>query len=258
MAHLNEGIILSPGVQRQTAPDESEHITRQLHARPDRGGGRVFHLSPFDSLAPERLTIFLLAQKACTELAASWNYNDGNCDGDVPMDRDSVIRLLMSERVSLLAWIRVMVRDEHLAEDILQEVSIVAVNKCEEVRDASAFPSWVRQVARFKALHMLRERRSIPAVVDEHTLTLLEPHWRTYDSSVSGDLTEFLRECLKLLGPDAHELVRLRHQEGKSGAFLAETLGRPVNTVYVTLSRAYKRLGDCIRKRLAEQDRSDG
>jgi RNA polymerase sigma-70 factor (ECF subfamily) len=173
------------------------------------------------------------------------------------MDRDSVVRLLVSERMKLLAWIRAMVRDEHLAEDVLQDVSIVAVNKCEEIRDARGFPAWARQVARYKALHILRERRSAPIFLDERTLALLERHWQTYDFPASGDLKDFLRECLELLSPDARELIRLRHQEGKSGAFSAEVLGRPLNTVYVTLSRAYSKLADCIRKRLAEQERTN-
>jgi RNA polymerase sigma-70 factor, ECF subfamily len=173
------------------------------------------------------------------------------------MDRDSVVRLLVSERVKLLAWIRAMVRDEHLAEDVLQDVSVVAVSKCDEIRDARAFPAWVRQVARYKALHILRAQRTAPAVLDERTLTLLEPHWLTYDSPASCDLKDLLRECLELLSPYARQLIRLRHQEGRSGLSSAEALGRPLNTVYVALSRAYKRLGDCIRKRLAEQERSD-
>jgi RNA polymerase sigma-70 factor, ECF subfamily len=172
------------------------------------------------------------------------------------MDRDSVVRLLVGERMKLLAWIRAMVRDEHLAEDVLQDVSIVAVHKCEEIRDARAFPAWTRQVARYKALHILRERRNAPTVLDQRALALIEHHWQTYDSPASGDLKEFLQECLELLSPDVRELIRLRHQEGKSGSSSAEALGRPLNTVYVTLSRAYKKLGDCIRKRLAEQERT--
>ena len=76
------------------------------------------------------------------------------------MDRDSVVRLLVSERTKLLASIRAMDRDEHLAEDVFQDVSIVAVNKCEEIRDARAFPAWARQVAHYKALHILRERET--------------------------------------------------------------------------------------------------
>jgi RNA polymerase sigma-70 factor, ECF subfamily len=177
--------------------------------------------------------------------------------GYVLMDRDSVVRLLVSERVKLLAWIRAMVRDEHLAEDILQDVSIVAVSKCEEIRDALAFPAWTRQVARYKALHALRARRHAPAVLDERTLALLEPYWLPYDSPTSCDLKDLLRECLEQLSPYARELIRLRHQEGKSGVSSAEALGRPLNTVYVALSRVYNRLGDCIRKRLAEQERRD-
>ena len=173
------------------------------------------------------------------------------------MDRDSVVRLLVSERVKLLAWIRAMVRDEHLAEDILQDVSIVAVSKCEEIADACVFPAWARQVARYKALHSLRARKHAPAVLDERALVLLEPHWRPYDSPTSCDLNDFLQECLEQLSPYARELIRLRHQEGNSGASMAKALGRSLNTVYVALSRTYSKLSDCIRKRLADREGHD-
>ena len=173
------------------------------------------------------------------------------------MDRDAVVRLLLSERLKLLAWIRAMVRDEHLAEDVLQEVSVVAVSKCEEIRDASAFPAWARQTARYKALHLLRDRGKTPAVLDETSLAMIESHWQAFDSHASCDLKVFLRECLERLSPYARQLIQMRHQEGKSGASSAEALGRPLNTVYVALSRAYKRLGECIRKRLSEQEHAD-
>jgi RNA polymerase sigma-70 factor (ECF subfamily) len=174
------------------------------------------------------------------------------------MDRDSVVRLLISERVKLLAWIRAMVRDEHLAEDILQDVSVVAVSKCEEIRDAAAFPAWARQVARFKAMHLLRDRKHAPAVLDENTLAMLEPCWHVYDDPESCDVKALLRECIETLSPDARQLVHWRHQEKRSGESSAAALGRPLNTIYDTHRRAYKRLGDCIRKPMAEQERGHG
>ena len=74
---------------------------------------------------------------------------------------------------------------------------MIAASMC----DARAFPARARQVARYKALHILGERRNAPTVLDQRTLASLEPHWRTYDLSTSGDLTEFLRECLEALKP---------------------------------------------------------
>ncbi len=173
------------------------------------------------------------------------------------LDQDTAIRLLLSNRVMLLSWLRAMVRDTHLAEDLFQEVSLVVLNKCGEIQDPLCFPSWVRKVARHKVLHALRDRRRKPLIFSQELIDLFEPHWTAWDGTASGDQLYALQQCLEHLSPYARQLVRLRHEEGKSGAALAEALGRAINTVYVALSRTYRTLADCIRGRLTLKEHAD-
>ena len=38
----------------------------------------------------------------------------------------------------------------------------------------------------------------------------------------------------------------MKYRQGLNGRALAEELGRPVNSVYVTISRIYRKLSECI------------
>ena len=169
------------------------------------------------------------------------------------IDSDTVLRLLLKDRAKLLGYIRSIVRDEHVAEDVFQNVSIVAVNKREEIESREHFSGWIRQAARFEALHELRRRDIAPITLDSTLLDLLEGSWSKQDTSHSADLAEALRACLESLSPYAQQLVSLRYTSNMSGQKLADAVGRGLNTVYVALSRTHRVLADCMRRRLGEE-----
>jgi RNA polymerase sigma-70 factor (ECF subfamily) len=166
------------------------------------------------------------------------------------IDQESLMILLLRERVKLLAYIRAIVRDEHLAEDVYQDVAVLAVRKCDEIQDPHHFLAWMRLTSRHRALKILRQRRH-QVLLDESLLDRLDEQWVEHDQHSSADLTEALRRCLERLSPHARNVIRLRYAEGSSGARLAAELDRSLNTVYVTLSRIHRSLGECIRRRLA-------
>jgi RNA polymerase sigma-70 factor (ECF subfamily) len=167
-----------------------------------------------------------------------------------PIDQELLVVLLLRERVKLLAYIRSIVRDDHLAEDIFQEVAVLAVRKRDEIRDGRHFLAWMRLSSRHLALKTLRERRH-QLLMDESLLDLLDEQWAEHDLASTADLVEALRHCMERLSPHARNLIKLRYAEGISGTRLAEVVDRSLNTVYVTLSRIHRSLGDCIRQRIA-------
>jgi RNA polymerase sigma-70 factor, ECF subfamily len=168
----------------------------------------------------------------------------------VMIDQESLMILLLRERVKLLAYIRAIVRDEHLAEDVYQDVAVLAIRKCEEIEDQRHFLAWMRLTSRHRALKILQQRRR-QVLLDESLLDRLDEQWVEHDQRSSADLTEALRQCLERLSPRARNLIRLRYAEGISGERLAADVDRSLNTVYVSLSRIHRSLGDCIRRRLA-------
>jgi len=171
----------------------------------------------------------------------------------MPLDSEKVLRLLLEDRSKLLAFIRAIVRDEHVAEDVFQNVSIAAMKKCADIESADHFPGWVRQAARFEALHELRRRDVAPVMLDASLLDLLEGSWAEIEDYNAADRSEALQKCVKQLSPYARKLITLRYASGKSGQKLADALGRNINTVYVALSRTHRTLAECIRRRLGDE-----
>jgi RNA polymerase sigma-70 factor, ECF subfamily len=158
--------------------------------------------------------------------------------------------LLLRERVKILAYIRSIVRDNHLAEDVFQEIAVLAVRKCAEIRDGCHFLAWMRLTARHRALKAARrEHRYL--LMDERLLEHLDDQWAEHDITSSSDLVEALRHCVERLSPHARNQITLRYVDGISGPRLAEVVDRKLNAVYVALSRIHRSLGDCIRQRLA-------
>lgn len=170
------------------------------------------------------------------------------------LDPDTVLRLLLKDRAKLHGYIRSIVRDEHIAEDVFQNVSIVAVRKCAEIESHEHFGAWMRKAARFESLHELRRRDIAPVMLDATLLDLLEGSWSRQESAHTADVGNALRDCLESLSPYARQLVSLRYAAGKSGQKLADAVGRSLNTVYVALSRTHRLLADCLRRRMGEED----
>jgi RNA polymerase sigma-70 factor, ECF subfamily len=165
------------------------------------------------------------------------------------LDPDQLLRLLLMHRGMLLGYIQSILRDFHLAEDVFQDASLVILNKGVVLQAEGDFPPWARKVARFKALNVLRKQNKGPELLEPAMLDLLEHEWAQDEGP--GLPTLALRECLEQLPPKARRLVELRYVAGISGIALAERLSQPPNTVYVALSRIYRNLSACVKKRLA-------
>jgi RNA polymerase sigma-70 factor (ECF subfamily) len=149
----------------------------------------------------------------------------------------------------LLGYIQAIVRDFHLAEDVFQDASLVIVKKGRELRDEREFCAWARKVARFEALNTLRKQNRTPDLLEPAMLDLVDPAWDKDEEA--GRATLALRDCLQRLPDRARRLIDLRYVAGLSGKALAARLNQPPNTVYVALSRIYRRLSSCVKKRLA-------
>lgn len=166
-------------------------------------------------------------------------------------DHDQAIKALMAERAPLLGYIRAIVGDPHLAEDIFQDVVLVVVKKGAPADDAARFPAWIRTVARYEALGALRKRhQQVP--FDDALLDAFDAQWAACEEAEPHrPAVEALRACLERLSPTSRKLVAAKYERSQSGEQIAAEVGRPVNTVYVALTRIHKALADCVRGRLA-------
>jgi len=164
------------------------------------------------------------------------------------VEQEVLVRLFLAQRAMLLGYIGSLVRDAHLAEDVFQDVALVAIKKRAELADAEGFPAWARRIARLEAMNALRRRTKAPRPLDGAVLDVLDRHW---DAAEEGPASVALRRCLKRLPPRSQKLVELRYRDDLSGQALADRLSQPLNTVYVTLARIHRALSECVREVLA-------
>jgi len=173
-------------------------------------------------------------------------------------DQAELLKRLLDCRGMLLGYVMAIVRNTSLAEDVFQNVALVVLKKGDRTRLGDDFAAWARGIARLEALTALRKQAQAPQSLDQAVLELLEDHWQAQADAGQAVLSEALDACLKKLTPKARKLVELRFQENLSGKEMAARLAQPVNTVYVALSRIYRGLASCVRRRLAAEGSSRG
>src|SRR5687767_5099162 len=79
-------------------------------------------------------------------------------------DRDALDKLLKAIQVQLYGYLVSLVHDEHLAEDLLQDVFVVVIQKLRWLREPNAFPAWVYRIASRQAFRALKTNRRLASV----------------------------------------------------------------------------------------------
>ena len=182
--------------------------------------------------------------------------------GTAIVGRRAALRLLLANRGMLLGYINAITGDPTLSEDVFQEVSIVVLDKHAQLTSSAGFKPWARTIARFQSLKAVARRRAGPITLSGDVLDLLDTSWSALDEDPAAladqERLAALRSCLTRISPRARRLVEMRYVENLPGARIAELLGKPLNTVYVAISRIHRALGECVRGRLQRQGSGRG
>ena len=138
------------------------------------------------------------------------------------------------------------------AEEILQDVNIIAWSKFSQFQAGTNFPAWIAQIATFEIMkYRSRKRRERLQFSEEYLEAVAQ------ESLVRSEDLEARRaalvQCIQKLRPRDRELIQQRYAPGESGKALAETIGRPANSVYQSLGRIRRTLLECIERRLATE-----
>jgi RNA polymerase sigma factor (sigma-70 family) len=172
------------------------------------------------------------------------------------INQDALVRMFLSQRVRLLAYIRSIVRNSDSAEDIFQNVCVIALQNREVIVGEDHLKSWMRVVAKREAIDFLRSRRSAMEL-SEDVIESLEGTWLEHDTENDVRIADFLRQCLRLLSKPHQELIRKRFEDRYDYEQLAREVGRPVNSLYVTFSRIYRKLNECIHRHFVTEHGGD-
>ncbi len=77
-----------------------------------------------------------------------------------------------------------------------------------------------------------------------------DPAWHTQPAPGMVSL-EALRGCLGKLADASRTVVDLRYKDNQSCESIAKKLQRPLESIYVTLSRTRQQLRECVRRQLS-------
>jgi RNA polymerase sigma-70 factor, ECF subfamily len=169
------------------------------------------------------------------------------------VERDRLIREFQRDRLRLIAYIRALVGDADLTEDIFQEVSVVVLQKLDDFTAGRDLQAWCRGIARNVILREREKSRRLRTFEGDRILELVDAAFAEQGGPdpIEGRHSQ-LRACIRSLAAPSRDLLELRYQAGLSLRDVAHRMGRTEAAVQVALSRLRKWLVDCVARRAQE------
>ncbi|MBN1669429.1 MAG: sigma-70 family RNA polymerase sigma factor [Kiritimatiellae bacterium] len=167
-------------------------------------------------------------------------------------NEDLMMKRAMELQPVLMAYVTGMVGNLDVAEDVVQNGLIRIWSKREVFTPGKSFRSWCFEICRRTALEWIRAQKRAPIALDEETISALaDDHAACEQAAPELFSLEALRRCLAKLSDRTRELLDLKYAGNLDCGQIAARFGRPVESVYVTLSRTRAQLRDCILKQRA-------
>jgi len=165
------------------------------------------------------------------------------------MEPDTVVQILLRERMRVTAAAAAVVRDVHAADDIFQAVVLGALEHCTRFHEPDHVLAWSLRAARHRAVDLARRRhlRTLP----DDVLDLLEAKWDDPTGPHESDRAEALHRCLGKLTGSAKTLLNLRYADGLAANAIAGKLRRSADAVYQNLSRVHRALRACVEREMS-------
>ena len=152
-------------------------------------------------------------------------------------DRGAISQLIDRHSNRVRDYIRMMVKDHDLADDILQDTFIKAVQVIDDGRyaDTGKFLSWMLRIAHNKVIDYFRSQKSAKTINESESGYNVLGTLRFADSSVedrliSEQIALDVRRLVDHLPQEQREVVMLRYYSGLSFQEIAEQTNVSINT----------------------------
>ncbi|MEM7110396.1 MAG: sigma-70 family RNA polymerase sigma factor [Bacteroidota bacterium] len=145
-------------------------------------------------------------------------------------------QLLTRHKSRVFTTIYLIVKDNYVAEDLLQETFVKVVKTIKEGRynEEGKFLPWLMRIAHNMAIDHFRRDKRYPTIVMEdgsHVFNTLQFSEDSIESKqVRQDTHSKLRELIQELPESQKEVLMMRHYMEMSFQEIAETTGVSINT----------------------------
>lgn len=161
-------------------------------------------------------------------------------------DENAYGRLVQLYHTRLFNFVRSMVRNDELAEDITQESLVKAYFSLSRLENPGSFKSWLFRIANNNTLDYLRKKKLAMVDVDESIRESYVEAGTPEDGAVSRARSAHIREALNKLKPDQRAILVMCDLQGLSYAEIAEALRIPFGTVQSRIFYARKKLKEFL------------
>lgn len=155
-------------------------------------------------------------------------------------------------QASLFAFIRLRVRDDEAAEEILNDTFMIAFQKPEQYDGSSEFKTWLCGIAKNVCGTWMRKQntgvaRSIVDVDEEVFDNLPAPDWDIVSKLEAKEMDDVLLECIDKLPVTHKEAFFWTWFEEEPMDVVAERLDCPVGTIKSRLFNARSKIANCVK-----------
>ena len=170
-------------------------------------------------------------------------------------DRSAISQLIDRHSKRVRDYIRMMVKDHDVADDILQETLIKAVRVIDEGRyaDTGKFLSWVLRIAHNQVIDYFRSQKSQRTVSESDagynvlgTLRFAERN--VEDRMISEQIEADVRRMIDSLPEEQREVVMMRYYAGMSFQEIADQTEVSFNTALGRMRYALINLRKMIKE----------
>lgn len=170
--------------------------------------------------------------------------------------REAVSQLLERHTRRVRDYVRMMVKDNDVADDLTQEVLIKVVKVLDEGRytDKGRFLPWVMRIARNRVLDYFRGQKSSKTVNESNSSYDILGNTNLAEGSIEDRLiseqqAEEVRQLIEQLPAEQREVVKMRYYEGLSFKEIAEHTGVSINTALGRMRYALINMRQMIKEK---------
>jgi len=153
-------------------------------------------------------------------------------------DEAAFEKLIAAYQPRLRYYLRQMLREPDIAEDILQEVWLDVFRALPRLQNIAAFSAWIYEIARCRALREGRKQ----TIIHESLDTDVVMGGQTDELNLSVENAEYIQAALQRITEEHREVLVLRFLEQMSYEDIAQVTGCPPGTVASRIHHAKRAL----------------
>jgi RNA polymerase sigma-70 factor (ECF subfamily) len=164
---------------------------------------------------------------------------------------NEVQKLFLQHAGVLRGFVRALLANSNLVDDVLNSIFIVVIEKANEYESGTDFLAWTKAIARIEVKRACSAGARMPHSLSPETIDLLADEARL-DVPQHREV-QLLAECLDKLAPRSRRAIDLRYKSDLKPSEIARHMSVAQETVYVWLSRARASLRECLQRGLRRE-----